>query len=209
MLKKSIMALFAGLACAGLFVVPVNASMRAGIFAEMDNAYYEEQAKHHTAGICAVLGELLTLEPEVSAAPWQENYILPEITEKIEIIETDYVAQKEFEYDAFLMAWLAVAEAEGESEYGQRLVIDSVINRCISYEFPNRPEDVIYQEGQYTSAWNGRMDACKGKVTENMINMAKEEILSQTNDDVLYFTAGHYGNFGIPMFKVGNHYFCS
>ena len=106
-----------------------------------------------------------------------------------------------------LIALLTMAEAEGESEEGQRLVIDTILNRVesdLSY-FPDTVYKVIYQKNAFESLQNGRVDRCN--VTEELCELVREELQSRTNYDVLYFTAGKYGKYGSPMFSVGNHYF--
>ena len=111
------------------------------------------------------------------------------------------------EEDILLLAHLAMAESEGESEEGQRLVIDSAINRMKSGKYPNTVSDVVYQKYQYSCTFDGRMERCRP--TEKTIQLVKEELKHQTNSDVIYFTAGQYSKYGEPLFKVGNHYFSS
>lgn len=106
-----------------------------------------------------------------------------------------------------LIALIIMAEAEGESEEGQRLVIDTILNRVESEYFPDTVSEVIYQPSQFSCVWNGRVDRCY--VKEELCQLIREEIRSRTNYDVMFFTAGKYGNYGEPMFSVGNHYFSS
>ena len=104
-----------------------------------------------------------------------------------------------------LLALLCMAEAEGECEKGKRLVIDTVLNRVDSKQFPNTIRDVIYQKNQFTSTFNGRMDRCY--VKKDICKLVEEEVRSRLNSEVLFFTAGKYGDYGTPMFRVENHYF--
>lgn len=106
-----------------------------------------------------------------------------------------------------LIALVVMAEAEGESEEGKRLVIDTILNRVDSEYFPDTVEGVIYQPNQFSSMWNGRADRCY--VTDEIRQLVKEELASRANYDVIFFTAGHYGEYGKHMFPVGNHYFSS
>lgn len=106
-----------------------------------------------------------------------------------------------------LIALVAMAEAEGETELGQRLVIDTILNRVDSPNFPDSVVEVIYQPNQFTSMWNGRVDRCY--VTEEFVNLVKEELLKRTNHECVFFTAGDYGEYGVPMFKECCHYFSS
>lgn len=111
------------------------------------------------------------------------------------------------EDDIVLLAYLAVAESGGECEDGQRLVIDSVLNRMTSEHFPDTIPEVIYQKSQYSCTFDGRMERCEP--TDRMIELVKEEIRNKTNSDVIFFTAGQYSKYGTRLFPLGNHYFSS
>ena len=115
--------------------------------------------------------------------------------------EDPEISKKEKE----LLAIITMAEAEGECEKGQRLVIDTVLNRVDSKKFPNTITEVIYQRNQFTSTFNGRMDRCY--VKKDIYKLVEEELKNRTNKEVLYFTAGKYGEYGERLFRVGNHYF--
>lgn len=124
----------------------------------------------------------------------------PKVAEEVEVEELPYT-----DAEIELIALVAVAEAEGESEFGKRLVIDTVLNRVESEGFPDTVEEVIYQPHQFTSMWNGRTDRCT--VTDDIIKLVKEEIKSKVSPEVLYFRAGYFHDFGTPLFAEGNHYF--
>lgn len=104
-----------------------------------------------------------------------------------------------------LIALITMAEAEGESEYGQRLVIDTILNRVDEDSFPDTVSDVIYQRKQFSCTSDGRAEKCY--VKEDIRTLVEEEIVSRTDTSVLYFTARNYGKYGTPAFSVGNHYF--
>lgn len=106
-----------------------------------------------------------------------------------------------------LIALVTLAEAEGECEEGKRLVIDTILNRVDSSYFPNTVSEVIYQKNQFSSMWDGRCE--RVTVSNDICELVREEINSRYNADVIFFTANDYGNYGIPMFQVGNHYFSS
>ena len=113
------------------------------------------------------------------------------------------------ENDIRLIALITMAEAEGESEEGKRLVIDTILNRVdseLSY-FPDTVSEVIFQKNAFSSTTDGRMEKCY--VMEDICELVKEELENRTNNDVLYFRTGHYSNYGTPMFAEGNHYFSS
>lgn len=130
----------------------------------------------------------------------------------IQVVAKTSVKEDPIEYiptfnkdDLELVALVTMAEAEGESEYGKRLVIDTILNRVKSEHFPNTIREVIYQPNQFTSMWNGRVNRCF--VDNENCRLVMEEFLNQTNDEVIFFRADRYSDFGTPLFKVGNHYF--
>lgn len=106
-----------------------------------------------------------------------------------------------------LVALVTMAEAEAESEQGQRLVIDTILNRVDSDKFPNTVKEVIYQKNQFSSMWNGRVDRCH--VRDDIYQLVKEEMEERSNDEVMFFGANDYSDYGVPMFKEGGHYFSS
>lgn len=79
------------------------------------------------------------------------------------------ISQEEIE----LIALVTMAEAEGETELGQRLVIDTILNRVDDSHFPDNVTDVIFQPNQFTSMWNGRVDRCY--VKEELVELVQEE----------------------------------
>lgn len=107
--------------------------------------------------------------------------------------------------DIELIALVTMAEAEGESEMGKRLVIDTILNRVDSDRFPDTVSEVIYQPYQFESMTNGRSDRCE--VRDDICQLVIEELNSRTNDDVLFFRTLYYHNFGTPVLQEGNHYF--
>lgn len=153
--------------------------------------------------------------------PEKRTIDTPQVT-----IETQVVKMKEYSYihnepkllksmtierftekEIDLMALITMAEAEGESEYGKRLVISTILNRVDSEHYPDNVTDVIYQKNQFSSIWDGRADRCY--VQEEIRQLVKEEIENRTNNEVIFFMAGDYSDYGTPMFAEGGHYFSS
>lgn len=159
--------------------------------------------------------ERITIKMEEPEEELSEPLIFVEVASKAVVIEPEIVAvvdavtiepePKMSREDIELIALLTMAEAEGECEEGKRLVIDTVLNRVDSDEFPNTVKNVIYQKNQFTSMWNGRVDRCY--VMEEICQLVEEELESRTNSEVVFFHAGKYGKYGTPLFSVENHYF--
>ena len=103
-----------------------------------------------------------------------------------------------------LIALVCLGEAEGESELGKRLVIDTILNRMDNSKFPSTVSEVCWQEGQFSCLHNGR---CKRvTVTDEIRRLVVDECIYRTNDEVLYFAAGGY-NGKTHLLKEGGHYF--
>lgn len=109
--------------------------------------------------------------------------------------------------DIELIALVTMGEAEGECEEGQRLVIDTILNRVDSPHFPDTVQEVIWQPNQFSAMWNGRLDRCY--VREDICQLVREELENRLNYDVIFFNAGHYSKYGTPLFQVEHHYFSS
>lgn len=141
----------------------------------------------------------------ITEAPEPEEIVVEDVeVEEEEIVEEDPCPYTDEEID--LIALVTMAEAEGESELGKRLVIDTVLNRVEAEDrFPDTVHGVIYQPNQFTSMWNGRVDRCE--VREDICQLVREEITDRTNDECLYFRMYRYHSFGTPLFQEGCHYF--
>jgi N-acetylmuramoyl-L-alanine amidase len=119
------------------------------------------------------------------------------------ISESSYISED----DISLIALITMAEAEGECSEGQRLVIDTILNRVDSDAFPNTIYDVIYQPGQFECVYNGRIHSCY--VRDDIYQLVLEEMDYRYNYDVTFFRTCYYSEYGNPLFQVGNHYFSS
>lgn len=60
------------------------------------------------------------------------------------------------EDDKYMLAKIAMAEAEGEDTQGKALVMAVVLNRMHSNKFPDTIYDVIHQKGQFSPVEDGR-----------------------------------------------------
>lgn len=106
-----------------------------------------------------------------------------------------------------LIALITMGEAEGESELGKRLVIDTILNRKDDPAFPDTIHDVIYYPNAFSVVDNGRLERCY--VMPEIVELVKEELIERTNYDCVYFCSTGYSKYGTPMFQEGNHYFSS
>ena len=117
------------------------------------------------------------------------------------IIDTHKLTQE----DVDLISRVVMAEAEDEPYDGKIYVIDTILNRVDSKHFPKTVRDVIYQRSQFTSMWNGRYNRCTAN--HKLDEIIQEEYKNRRDNDIVFFTADHYAEYGRPSFRVGNHYF--
>lgn len=164
----------------------------------------------------------LEVEDVIDNIPQEENVVEPAIEEVVpeEVpqniaennvqvcnVEDTTITSSFSEDEIYLMAKVCLAEAEGESEYGQRLVISTILNRLDASYYPDSIYDVVYQPYQFEVMDNGRID--RVTVTDETLNLVREEIANRTNYDVIYFRMDCYSEYGTPLFKEGCHYFSS
>lgn len=146
--------------------------------------------------------ESVSVKKAISVEPMAEKEVVvePEPEEPPATLAT----QEEIE----LIALCVMAEAEGECEYGQRLVIDVILNRVDDPHFPDTIYDVIYQKNQFAGMYGDRITRCY--VKDELVQLVREELENRTNYEVVFFRTGHYHrSYGVPMFQVGAHYFSS
>ena len=154
-------------------------------------------------------------EPIVSAAPEEadiEPYPVDEEPFEVEFEEDDIYEEEELEYwlsdeEIELIALVVMGEAEGEPELGQRLVIDTILNRVDDPHFPDSVTEVVYQANQFSVMWNGRIDRCY--VKDELVELVKDELTERANNECVFFMAGGYSQYGEPMFQECCHYFSS
>jgi N-acetylmuramoyl-L-alanine amidase len=147
---------------------------------------------------------------EVTAEPIElsEPQVVP--VDESEIVQKAYTFDSD---EAYLLAKIAMAEAEGEDTEGKALVILTILNRVQSKRnyFPDTIEEVIYQDGAFTPVRNGRFD----KVEPSEDCYAALELVENGWDksqNALYFertttrSTWHSRNLK-KLFEHGNHTF--
>lgn len=98
------------------------------------------------------------------------------------------------------------AEAGNQSLLGRRMVVDVILNRVDSPQFPDTIHEVIEQPVQFSTYWDGAMDRVI-EPSELTIKAVQMELEHRTHADVLFFTAGYYNPYCKPWGVVGDHYF--
>lgn len=109
------------------------------------------------------------------------------------------------EYEYYLLSHIVEAEARNQGIDGKRLVVDVVFNRVMSDQFPNSVEEVLTQDGQFTTYINGAYELVEpSEDTHEAIAIEYDYI---RNTDVYFFRTDHYHSFGKPLFVEEDHYF--
>ncbi len=148
----------------------------------------------------------LAVDPVVTdSSAESESSTVSDVEEVVSKQQTSSLTLTEEEIE--LIALVTMAEAEGECEEGKRLVIDTILNRVDSKRFPNTVHGVVYQKNAFSSMWTSRVDRCY--VRDDICQLVREELISRTNYDVVFFQMYKYSRWGKPMFKLGCHYFSS
>ena len=114
----------------------------------------------------------------------------------IEIKELTYVEdpteeeiEEEIRFDEMeLIAQLVMAEAGNQDLMGKRYVVDVVLNRVDSDDFPDTVEEVIFQKNQFSVIENGAFDEAGWTITEECYEAVKLEYEERSNYDILYFS---------------------
>lgn len=107
--------------------------------------------------------------------------------ESYEVDETlEEESKKEMSDDEkYLLAKIAMAEAEGCSLRTKELVIETVLNRVKSDKFPNTIEEVIFQKNQFTPTFDGRWN--KVEPNEDCWKAVENVLSAGVKEEVLYF----------------------
>lgn len=148
--------------------------------------------------------EIVFMEPETEVIFVEEAE--ESVTTETEIMETVETTYSYSATDDEIMLLARVAEAEaGYVEEGRRYVIDTILNRVDSDIFPNTIAGVVYQKNQFAVITTGAI--WNVSITEDRLDLVKEELTSRTNYEVGFFRAGYYGPYGTPLFECGGNYF--
>lgn len=116
------------------------------------------------------------------------------------------ISKREFE----LLCQLVAAEAENQPFEGKRAVAGVVLNRSeYGWPFAEGIEGAIFQEGAFSCISDNRFYDAWQYVSEEDEEAVAAELTERKYNEYLYFTAGHYGDYGTPAEQIGDHYFCT
>ena len=132
----------------------------------------------------------------------------PEATPEPEAVSR-YEAVGLTEEDAYILACLVYHEARGEPFEGQAAVVEVVFNRCLSDEFPDTVEEVVFQK--YGDVWQFSpapylYTAEPSEVQYNAVMYAYNAEEPVVPPETVFFSTSPYNEHITAI--IGNHYFC-
>ena len=132
----------------------------------------------------------------------------PEATPEPEAVSR-YEAVGLTEEDAYILACLVYHEARGEPFEGQAAVVEVVFNRCLSDEFPDTVEEVVFQK--YGDVWQFSpapylYTAEPSETQYNAVMYAYNAEEPIVPPETVFFSTSPYNEHVTAI--IGNHYFC-
>lgn len=119
----------------------------------------------------------------------------------------EQIAEEIYLGELELLAQLVEAEAGNQEFEGKCMVVDVVLNRVESPDFPNTISEVIFQDGQFSVIKNGAFEEAAWNMKESDYAAVMVETELHTNKDVLYFNNTSSVSGSGEIFKVGGHWF--
>lgn len=193
----------------GLLPVASLAILSVAALANTAGKVEEDTAsKHIVVSEATVVADI----PEISSAPQAAEKAEDPTEETEPEIYKSMIASMDWDAEeSYLLAKIAMAEAEGEDTEGKALVILVVLNRVWGEGFPNSIKEVIYQPGQFSPISNGRFD--RGEPDEDcwaaldLIMMDKwDKSYGATYFESESESTWHSENLDF-LFQHGNHFF--
>ncbi len=153
------------------------------------------------------------IDPETTTEPRQTVAEIAPTEKTTEVPYQSLVASMDWDAEeSYLLAKIAMAEAESEDTEGKALVMLVVLNRVWDdEEFPDTIEEVIYQPGQFSPISNGRFDEVEPDedcwAALDFITVGKwDESYGATYFESKSDSTWHSENL-VFLFQHGKHYF--
>lgn len=193
--------------CLTSLLLTSNMELRKQV-AILENRPVEELEFKSIRSIYTEMPQIENIEPVIEEEPVVEESV--EIVEEpVEIVEEPIQATSSVstfsEDEIYLMAKVCLAEAEDQTEYGKRLVVSTILNRLDSGIYGDTIYDVVYAPYQFEVMMNGRID--RVEPDEYTLDLVRQETISRSNYDVIYFRMDYYSEYGTPLFVEDDHYF--
>lgn len=146
------------------------------------------------------------IEPDIDNTEAEERF-----SSRLEIINMEYeedTAEIELpQSDIDLLATIVRAEAGNQPLDGKKAVVDVVLNRVDSNQFPNTIRSVIYQEGQFNCINDGNFAKAIYTKDDTDYEAVRLELEERTDTEIVFFQTNSYSSYGTPAYVIGDHYF--
>lgn len=193
--------------CLTSLLLTSNMELRKQV-AILENRPVEELEFKSIRSIYTEMPQIENIEPVIEEEPVVEE-LVEIVEEPVEIVEEPIQATSSVstfsEDEIYLMAKVCLAEAEDQTEYGKRLVVSTILNRLDSGIYGDTIYDVVYAPYQFEVMMNGRID--RVEPDEYTLDLVRQETISRSNYDVIYFRMDYYSEYGTPLFVEDDHYF--
>lgn len=160
-------------------------------------------SSRYAAAICgSPSAEVSSSAASATQTPTPEATPEPEAVSRYEEVELT-------EEDAYILACLVYHEARGEPFEGQAAVVEVVLNRCLSDEFPDTVEEVVFQK--YGDVWQFSpapylYTAEPSEVQYSAVMYAYNAEEPVVPPETVFFSTSPYNEHITAI--IGNHYFC-
>lgn len=193
--------------CLTSLLLTSNIELRKQV-AILENRPVEELEFKSIRSIYTEMPQIENIEPVIEQEPVVEESVeiaeepVEMVEEPVEVISSVSTFSED---EIYLMAKVCLAEAEDQTEYGKRLVVSTILNRLDSGIYGDTIYDVVYAPYQFEVMTNGRID--RVEPDEYTLDLVRQETISRSNHDVIYFRMDYYSEYGTPLFVEDDHYF--
>ena len=130
------------------------------------------------------------------------------IEEKIIVNPYEEIIKNLTDYEKTLIYKITFAEAGNQEEEGQRAVIEVILNRVLSDDFPSTVEEVLSQKNQF-STW-GRRNKIRQADMERIIPILELVAIEKPvlpSIEYLFFARGKQTKYATDFIKIQDHWF--
>ena len=124
--------------------------------------------------------------------------IYTNIKDNVSTMEYDTLDVSESEKE--LLARVIMSEGSLLPRHGKLAILATIINRVNSTKYPDTIKEVVYQENQYSMAYNG-------EPTEECYAVINDFIYGAFPEDMYYFRNDHPHSFAYEYCTINNVYF--
>ena len=190
-----------GLLCGALICMGLSCGLKKESTVEEEKAEAVVTPQQLSQEEIDTIERVIKSEATYQSKPEQKEASVDEIVEPEE--ETQEVAF--YLNELMYLAQCVEAEAGNQDLLGKRLVVDVVLNRVDSPDFPDDIISVINQKNQFSVVANGMIDIVEPR--ESTWEAIYLELENRSDSQILFFRSGHAHSFCEHNYQHGDHYF--